>query len=52
MQVNYTTRENKMITLHKIKMRYRYILLHGRMQTLVNRCKLLDEYTKHIIKNY
>lgn len=52
MQVNYTTRENKKITLRKIKIRYKYIVLHGRMQTLVRRCKLLNEYTKHIIKNY
>ena len=52
MQVNYTTRENKKIILSKIKIRYNYIVLHGRMQTLVRRCKLLNEYTKHIIKNY
>ena len=52
MQVNYTQREDKMITLNKIKNRYRYVVLHGRIKTLERRCKLLEEYTKHIIKNY
>lgn len=52
MQVNYTQREVKMITLNKIKIRYRYVVLHGRIKTLERRCKLLEEYTKHIIKNY
>lgn len=39
-------------TLFKIKIRYREILLAGRIKTLLIRCKRLDEFTKHIIKNY
>jgi len=39
-------------TLAKIKIRYREILLKGRIKSLAKRTKRLNELTKHIIKNY
>lgn len=52
MQNNLTPIEDKKLMLIRIKKRYRYIVLHGRMQTLVRRCKMLDTWNNHIIKNY
>lgn len=52
MQLNYTTKEEKKIMLYKIKIRYRQIVLHGRISSMIRRCKILDALTKHIIKNY
>ena len=52
MQLNYTTKEEKKMTLYKIKIRYRQIVLHGRISSMIRRCRILDELTKHIIKNY
>ena len=39
-------------TLFKIKIRYREILLIGRIKNILVRLKRLDEFTKHIIRNY
>lgn len=39
-------------TLHKIKIRYRVILLTGRIKSIEIRTKRLNEFTLHIIKNY
>jgi len=39
-------------TLHKIKIRYREILLTGRIKSIEIRTKRLNEFTLHIIKNY
>ena len=39
-------------TLFKIKIRYRAILLSGRIKSISVRTKRLNEFTKHIIKNY
>ena len=39
-------------TLFKIKIRYRDILLTGRMKNILVRLKRLDAFTKHVIKNY
>lgn len=52
MHLNYTTIEEKKLMLYKIKMRYMQIVLHGRISSMVRRCKILDEFTKHIIKKY
>lgn len=52
MQLKYTTIEEKKMTLYKIKIRYRQIVLQGRISSMERRCKILDELTKHIIKNY
>lgn len=52
MQNNLTTKEEKQLTLHRIKLRYKYVVLHGRISSMVRRCKILDELNNHIIKNY
>jgi len=39
-------------TLAKIKIRYREILLNGRLKSIEKRTKRLNDYTLHIIKNY
>lgn len=39
-------------TLAKIKIRYREMLLNGRIKSIEKRTKRLNEFTLHIIKNY
>lgn len=39
-------------TLQKIKIRYREILLKGRIKSLEKRTRRLNEFTLHIIRNY
>ena len=39
-------------TLFKIKIRYREMLLTGRLKSIEVRTKRLNEFTIHIIKNY
>lgn len=38
--------------LARIKIRYREILLSGRIKSIEKRTKRLNEFTLHIIKNY
>ena len=39
-------------SLYKIKLRYRYIILHGRLKTMLVRCNRLDLYYLFILKYY
>jgi len=39
-------------TLAKIKIRYREILLNGRIKSIEKRTKRLNDFSLHIIRNY
>lgn len=39
-------------SLYKIKMRYRFVILHGRLKTMLARCNRLDLFYIYILKNY
>lgn len=39
-------------SLYKIKMRYRFVILHGRLETMLERCKRLDLFYIFILNNY